>query len=313
MLKSVKPFTYLGIIVLLASACTTPRSVLGSGKVVPKNTIRGGINYTFNISTSPITQSAKSIYRFADNYGNKDTVYYDQTVRDINASLLAYCLDPITFTNEYYLRFGLGHRMDMGYRNSGDAHGVDVMYQFLGGTGTFKDSEYKGMYGSVGFQYAHQNFKFMNNRIFNKFERLFGFTMRRQDFTIPIIFSKSWGPEERTGCFSFGVAYTHSLIKYKIKPKGIYYLNDVDNGIPPQLLEPIEGKMDYSSYGTFINFKVGRRYVFFNLSVSAYYQNYGKYKMMGGATTSLEGFSIVPSYGVQFNIPTKRKKKPVEN
>lgn len=311
-MKFVKPLTYFSVGILITSSCTTPRSVLSSGKVVPKNTVRGGINYTFNISSSPIKQSAKSIYNFADNYRNKDTVYLDQSIKDVNSALLAYCLDPIAFTNEYYFRVGLGHRMDMGYRNSGDAHGVDMMYQFLGGTGTFKDSEYNGMYGSVGLQYAHQNFKFMNNRVFNKFEKLFGFNMRRQDLTIPIIFSKSWGPEERTGCFSFGVTYTHSFINYKIKPKGIYYDKLEDSNVPPQLVAPIEGKMDYSSYGTFINFKVGRRYVFFNLSIAAYYQNYGRYPLLGGSSTSLEGFSIVPSYGVQFNIPTKRKKKVVE-
>lgn len=312
MLKLISPLTYFTLALFISTSCTTPRSVLSSGKVVPKNTVRGGINYTFNISTSPIKQSAKSIYNFADTYGKKDTVYLDQTIKDVNAALVAYCLDPITFTNEYYFRVGLGHRMDMGYRNSGDAHGVDMMYQFLGGTGTFKDSEYNGMYGSIGLQYAHQNFKFMNNRIFNKFEKLFGFNMRRQDLTIPIIFSRSWGPEERTGCFSFGVTYTHSFIKYKIQPKGIYYKVREEENSTPQLVEPIEGKMDYDSYGTFINLKVGRRYVFFNVSLSAYYQNYGKYPLLGGTTTSLEGFSIVPSYGVQFNIPTKKKKKPVE-
>jgi hypothetical protein len=312
MLKLVRPLTYFISTLFIFSSCTTPRSVLSSGKVVPKNTIRGGINYTFNVASSPISESVKGIYHLADTYQNKDTVYLDQSVKDANKSLLAYCLDPITFTNEYYLRFGLGHRMDMGYRNSGDAHGVDMMYQFLGGTGTFKDSDYEGMYGSVGFQYAHQNFKFLNNKIFNKFESLFGFTMRRNDFTIPIIFSKAWGPEERTGCLSFGVTYTHSFISYKIKPKAIYYLNENDVNVPPQLLEPIEGKMDYSSYGTFINFKIGKRYVFFNLSVSAYYQNFGKYALLGGEKVALEGFSIVPSYGIQFNIPKKSRKKPVE-
>jgi hypothetical protein len=309
MSKLIRTLTYF-IFVLFIFSCTTPRSVLNSGKVVPKNTVRGGINYTFNIGTSPIQQSYKSIYNFADNYGNKDTIYFDQTIEDVNGALLSYCLDPITFTNEYYLRFGLGHRMDIGYRNSGDAHGVDMMYQFLGGTGTFKDSDYDGMYGSFGFQYAHQTFKIMNNRLFNRFEKLFGFNMKRQDFTIPIIFSKSWGPEERTGCISFGVTYTHSFIKYKIAPKGIYYLNSAETGIPPVLLEPIEAKMNYGSYGTFLNFKVGIRYVFFNLSLAAYYQNFGKYPLLGGNKVALEGFSIVPSYGIQFNIPIKKKKKP---
>lgn len=310
-MKFIKTLACFGSVIISLSSCTTPRSVLSSGKVVPKNTVRGGINYTFNISSSPIQQSAKSIYNFADTYANKDTVYLDNTIKDVNAALLAYCLDPITFTNEYYFRVGLGHRMDMGYRNAGDAHGVDMMYQFLGGTGTFKDSEYDGVYGSIGLQYGHQTFKIMNNRIFNRFEKLFGFSMKRQDITVPIIFSRSWGPEERTGCLSWGVTYTHSFVKYSIKPKAIYYKALEDVNLPPQLVEPIEGKMDYDSYGTFINLKIGRRYVFFNVSLTAYYQNYGRYPLLGGSTTSLKGFSFVPSYGIQFNIPTKRKKKVV--
>jgi hypothetical protein len=310
MLRPIRTITYFALALFAFTACTTPRSVLNSGKVVPKNTVRGGINYTFNIASSPIKQSYRSIYRFADNYQNKDTIVLDQTITDVNAALISYCLDPITFTNEYYFRVGLGHKMDFGYRNSGDAHGVDMMYQFMGGTGTFKDSDYDGMYGSVGFQFAHQTFRIMNNKVFNKFEKWFGFNMKRQDYTIPIIFSKSWGPEERTGCISFGVTYTHSFIKYKIAPKAIYYVDQYDTGIPPQLLEPIEDKMNFGSYGTFMNLKIGRRYVFFNFSLAAYYQNFGNYKLLGGSTTTFEGFSIVPSYGFQFNIPTKRNKKP---
>src|SRR5688500_18988676 len=101
MSKLIRALTYF-IFVLFIFSCTTPRSVLNSGKVVPKNTTRGGINYTFNIGTSPIQQSYKGIYGFADNYGNKDTIYFDKTVEDVNGALIAYCLDPITFTNEYY-------------------------------------------------------------------------------------------------------------------------------------------------------------------------------------------------------------------
>jgi hypothetical protein len=293
---------------LTVVSCTVPRSVLNSGKVVPKNIVRGGINYTFNISSAPIEQSVRGASEASVNLSDRDTVYFDNTLQDVNKAFLAYCLDPITFNNEYYLRFGLGHRMDMGYRNSGDAHCLDVMYQFLGSNGDFRTSDKGGMYGSIGFQHAWQDYKFINNRMFKKMENLFGFNMSRKDFTIPLIFSKSFGPEERTGCVSFGVLYTHSFIKYKIAPKGIYHLSDIE-GVPPALLEPVEGKMNYGSYGTFINFKIGVRYVFFNLSLTAYYQNYGRYNLIGGGSTNLEGFSIVPSYGVQFNIPTKKKKK----
>jgi hypothetical protein len=297
---------------LVFYSCNVPRAVLNSGKVVPKNQVRGGINYTFNVSTAPIQKGYKSIDSFYNNYNDKDTIIFDDNVENVNATLLAYCLDPITYNTEYYLRFGLGHRMDIGYRNSGDAHAVDAMYQFLGSNLTWKESDYRGMYGSIGFQHAWQEYKFINNRFLKRMEKLFGFNMSRKDFTIPVIFSKSWGPEERVGCISFGVTYTHSFIKYKIAPKSITYVTEATEGVPSVFLQPIEGKMNYGSYGTFVNLKIGYRYVFFNVSLSMYYQKYGRYTLLGGNTASFEGFSFVPSYGVQFNIPTKRKKKPVE-
>jgi hypothetical protein len=301
----------LFLIVALYS-CNVPRAVLNSGKVVPKNQVRGGINYTFNVSTAPIRQSFKSVYDFSNQYNENDTIVFDDNVENINAASLAYCLDPITYNTEYYLRFGMGHRMDMGYRNSGKAHAFDVMYQFLGSNGTFQESDYRGMYGSIGFQHAWQNYKFINNRFFKNMEKMFGFNMSRKDFTIPVIFSKSWGPEERVGCISFGVTYTHSFIKYKIEPKSVKYVSESVDGVPPVLLEPIEGKMNYGSYGTFVNIKIGVKYVFFNVSLSAYYQKYGRYNLLGGNSVVLEGFSFVPSYGIQFNIPTKKKKKPAQ-
>lgn len=298
-------------VLLALAACNVPRAVLNSGKVVPKNQVRGGINYTYNVATSPIYQTANGAFNLITDYTDKDTVILNENIDRVNKALLAYCLDPVTFNTEYYLRFGLGHRMDLGYRNSGNAHAVDMMYQFLGSNESFQNSDYRGMYGSVGLQYAWHEFQFINNRLFKQMEKMFGFNLSRRDFTIPIIFSKSWGPEERVGCISFGVTYTHSFIKYKVQPKGITYVQDVP-GVPPVLLSPIEGKMDYSSYGTFMNLKIGYRYVFFNLSLNLFYQKFGRYTMLSGRPAILEGFSFVPSYGIQFNIPTKRKKKAVE-
>ena len=68
----------------------------------------------------------------------------------------------------------------------------------------------------------------------------------------------------------------------------------------------------FNAYGTFINAKVGKKYVFFNFSLAAYYQNYGRYPMLGGTDVLLKGIRIVPSYGIQFNIFPKTKKKPVD-
>jgi len=101
--------------------------------------------------------------------------------------------------------------------------------------------------------------------------------------------------------------YSHSFIKYKITSKNIYEAEHAAN-VPPELIKPISEKMHYGAYGTFINVKIGKRFVFFNFSLAAYYQDYGKYKLLGGSSKTLQGISIIPSYGIQFNILTKKEK-----
>ena len=299
---------FIVVIALVFCSCTAPRSILQSGKVLPKGQFRGGINYTFNISTAPIEKSIEGAYDLTQTMSTRDTVFYSNQVQAVNTAFLAYCLDPITFNDELYFRFGMGKGLDMGFRTAGGAHSVDMMYQFMGSRETFNTSDKGGMYGSIGLQYSWENYRFLKYPLFDKLQKIFNFQMSRKDFTIPLIFSKSFGPEERTGCFSFGLIYSHSFIKYKIEPKNIYKLAE-NAGVSPVLLEPVEAKMDFSSYGAFFNVKVGKKYVFFNFSLAAYYQNYGRYPLLGGTTVSFEGWSIVPSYGVQFNIYPKAKKK----
>src|SRR3954471_18398833 len=149
----------------LLNACSPARSMLNSGKVLPKKQIRFGINYTFNVSTSPIQQTYKSAASIYQNLSASDTVDFSRsdvasTVQDVNAALMAYCVDPITMTDDIYLRVGLGHRLDVGYKNSGGANAIDVQYQFLGSNENFNNSTYRGYYGSVALQYTHKSFNF---------------------------------------------------------------------------------------------------------------------------------------------------------
>ncbi|HEX8516698.1 MAG TPA: hypothetical protein VF868_10900 [Bacteroidia bacterium] len=293
------------LVPLVLSACSGSRSVLNSGKVLPKDQMRFGKNYTVNISSAPISQSVRGAYNLSDNLSKKDTIYYSSQVESVNAALLAYCLDPIGVNDEMYFRYGLGHRLDLGFKSSGGSNAFDAQWQFLGSTKNVEQAEEKEhqFYGSLGAQYSWQNYRFLNYPMFDKFQEIFGLDMSRKDISFPLIFSTSFGPEERVGCFSFGLVYSHSFIKYKITPRNIYAADRVD----PALLEPVNAKVNYSAYGTFINFKIGKKFIFFNLSLAAYYQDYGKYPMLGGGKKSLRGVSLIPSYGVQFNLLKKKK------
>ena len=300
---------FLVFLSLIFSSCNAPRSILTSGKVLPKNEVRFGRNYTFNISSAPIERSVKGSYQLANDASNSDTVKYSQQIQNLNSAFLAYCLDPIGYNTETFFRYGLGHHLDLGFRNTGGADAFDMNYQFLGSNKNFNESTASGMYGSIGLQYSWENYRFVNVHMFDKVQNLFGIQMSRKDLTVPLVFSKSFGPEERVGCFSFGLVYSHSFVKYKISTKDIYNVSQNTN-IPTNLLAPVSGNMNFGAYGAFLNVKIGKRFIFFNFSLSAYYQNYGRYPLLGGSTVLLKGISIVPSYGLQFNILPKAKKKP---
>lgn len=291
-------------------SCAGPRSQLNSGKVLSKNQARFGKNYTINISSAPIFESAKGTKALVQSWGEEDSVIINQQITSVNKAFLAYCLDPIGYNTDIFFRYGIGHRIDFGFKNCGGSNSFDIQYQFLGSNKSFYDSDKGGWYGSISAQYGWKNYRFVNWNSFDRLQRLFGLELKRQDISVPIIFSKSWGPEERVGCLSFGLVYTHSFVKYKFNNQRIY--SAADSLAPSALLVPVEGKTNFGAYGTFMNLKVGKRFVYFNFSLAVYYQNYGTYKLIGGSKALLEGISVVPSYGVQFNLYPKNKRKETD-
>jgi hypothetical protein len=158
----------------------------------------------------------------AESVLRNDTVIYSQQIANLNSVFMVYCLDPISYNTEMYFRYGLGHRFDIGYRNTGGANAFDVMYQFMGSNKNCNESDKGGFYGSIGTQYSWQNYRFVNFSKFDIVQKLFGWDMTREK-TLPFLwFSANHSGEERDGCFSFGVVYSHSFINYKISPKNIY-------------------------------------------------------------------------------------------
>lgn len=286
----------------LIYACSPPKSVINSGKVVTKNQVRFGTHYSVNVSTSPITESIEGVKEFK-NIADKDTFHWDKGLEHLNAAAIAYCLDPIGYKADFYLRYGIGFNTDIGYRYSGKAHTIDARYQFLGSNSTYQYSDYKGMYGSIGVQYGWQNYGFGDKK-FDQLKRVFNLNMSRKDIAVPLIFSKSFGPEEKFGAISFGVIYTHSFIKYNVDPVNVYLR---DNEGVQRMLAPLNAKNNYGSYGSFIHIKAGYKFIYFNAGISTYYQKYGTYPLLGGGEVQLKGWTFVPSYGIQFNILPRKK------
>ena len=64
---------------------------------------------------------------------------------------------------------------------------------------------------------------------------------------------------------------------------------------------------NFSSFGGFVNLKLGYRYLYVIPAVSVFYQNYGDYALLNGASTSLSGVTFVRSIGLQLRIPNLMK------
>src|SRR5678815_4278707 len=93
----IKPILFSSLLILTVFAinsCSAPRSILTSGKVVPKGQVRFGINNTVNVSSASIERSIKGSMNLAKSVLRNDTVIYSQQIANLNSVFMAYCLDP---------------------------------------------------------------------------------------------------------------------------------------------------------------------------------------------------------------------------
>ncbi|MCE3278671.1 MAG: hypothetical protein K0S44_862 [Bacteroidetes bacterium] len=108
--NNLKKLLLLGVPLGIIYSCSPPKAITESGKVVTKNQVRGGVNYSVNVSTSPIDETIKGVEEFKQ-MGDKDSFQLTEGLQHINAAALAYCLDPIGYKTDFYLRYGLGHNI----------------------------------------------------------------------------------------------------------------------------------------------------------------------------------------------------------
>lgn len=289
---------FISIVCTYASGCIAPRSIMDSGKVTPKNQIKVGASYSANIPT----QTIKNVVEAAKTLDN--TTVYDDAFNRSAKYLFAYSLDPMSVGMNYYARYGVINKVDVGYQYASGSHAFDAKYQFLGSTGAIGTDAPKTIYGSVGLQYSFRNYKLPYG--FDKIQERLGFDLKRKDILIPVIFSTSFGEEEKIGHLAWGLAYNHTFLEYGFNPKEIY---NIQTNIP---YTSAHYKKNFGSIGAFVNMKVGYKYAYFLASFSAYYQNYGKFTMLDGSQVKFSGYTFVPSIGMQIVIPPLgkfRKKK----
>lgn len=288
---------HVWILVLLISAasCTAPRSVIHSGKVTPKGQFKTGVNFGGNVASEPLGQLDDVTLAAVDAVVNRDTVFYDQQIDVFSKALLAYTLDPVGPTFDFYLRYGLAERVDVGYKYASGVHVFDAMYQFMGPTGTPLNPGVGDWYGSVGLQYSGQSSDIVNKLLLDRLQSFLQFSARRRDIVIPLVFSKSFGPEEQIGNISFGAVYNHSFIEYGFEPGNLFKRVAGESVKIDGFME----KNNFASYGLFVNGKIGYKFIYLLPALTMYYQNYGTYQFLEGREFSFSGMTFIPSIGVQ--------------
>ncbi|MFD2248532.1 hypothetical protein [Pontibacter ruber] len=292
-------------LICLAASCTAPRAVINSGKVTAPGQFKAGVNFGGNIATEPIGQLDDITKAAVDAISKKDSVYFDDEIDAATRGLLAYALDPVGPTFDFYLRYGLMERVDVGYKYASGVHVFDTQLQFLGPTGTPENPGLGDWYGSVGIQYAGQSSGIVDKLFLDKLQPLLQFTAKRRDVTVPIIFSKSLGPEEEKGSIAFGAVYNHTFIKYGFEPGRLYK----EYGSEIVEVEGVTAKKSFPSYGLFVNAKLGFKYIYILPAITMYYQNYGKYELLNNKAYSFSGMTFIPSIGLQANFGGGRGRR----
>lgn len=286
---------------ILFAGCTSPRTITASGKVTPRGAFKAGFNSSFNVATAPLTEIDNVTRAAVDAIdSHKDSIFYNESVAALSRGLLAYSLDPVTATSEFYLRYGIMDRVDVGYKYASGAHVFDAMYQFMGSTGTPDNpGAGAGLHGSIGLQYSGQKSDLPSRVGLDKLSSVLNYELSRKDILVPLVFSSSFGPEETYGNFSFGVVYGRSFIRYGFNPSKVLVRQAGDK---VEKIPSFTRKHQYSSFGAFLNAKIGYKYAFFLPAVSVYHQDYGSYTLFGLQQESYKGWTIIPSLGLQLNL-----------
>ena len=285
---------------LLATSCTAPRAIVATGKVTPQGEFRVGYNQGFNVATSSLSKVGSAVKEAATQAASQDRVDYTETTTRLQAAALAYVLDPVQPTADLSIRYGIMPRLDAGYKYAFGSHVFDTQFQLLGPTGSPENpgagAASGTTYASIGLQFATQRAKLPSLPFLDDINSVLNFRATRNDLLVPLTFSQSFGPEEEIGAISYGLVYGHSWVSYGFAPEKIF----AGSVKVPEL--PLQ-KRNFSSFGGFVNLKLGYRYFYVIPAVSVFYQNYGDYALLNGASTSLNGVTFVPSLGFQLRIP----------
>lgn len=289
----------IGFIVIF-SACSGSRAITNSGKVTPKGKVQIGADMTLNIPTATGTSVFELGKDFIDTYGEEDSLFVNTQVENAQKALYAYSIDPLASGYDFFIRYGFVRNFDAGYKYSSGAHKLDFQYQFLGDSCHWQGNN-KNFNGSISVQFSYVSMDFSNFYL-DEVSSLLGFEYTKSTLLVPVIFSQSFGEDEKIGRIAFGAVYCHTFMDYSIIPTNLYSYENVK-------YKAESHSVDYPSFGLFSSLKLGYKYVYLLGSLSMYYQNYGSYTLFTGQKASFKGVTIIPTIGLHFMLGKGKNKK----
>jgi hypothetical protein len=304
-------------LIAVMQSCVAPRSVLNSGKVTPKDNFAAGWQYAGNVSTAPLQKATElvdlnidqiaSAQNMLDTLTAADAELLNQNLEIIGQAAIAYAADPIGAGSQFYLRYGLVDRVDIGYKYASGAHVFDAQYQFLGPVGNVEDITDERWYGSVGVQYAGQ--KVSIPAWATPLQNAINFDFSRRDVMVPITFSYSFGNEEEYGAIALGLVGNYTRFKYSTFNTDFAQYINPDGSVNVLAIQAVDQKSDIFAYGGFVNLKLGYKYVYVLPALSFYYQDYGQFQNVIGSSFHLKGWTFVPSIGIRARIGKSTRNK----
>jgi hypothetical protein len=297
--------------VCLFASCVAPRAVINSGKVTPKGNFAIGGSMYGNIATAPVRQLADvttldldTINAIIDSPDTLTVAQKDElnsAMGIIGRSAIAYALDPIGYGQDFFIRYGVAKRFDIGFKLAGSSKVFDIQYQFMGPTNTFKEITAERWYGSIAVQYSWANLSIPT--VLSPVANQLSFDFQRKDVLVPLIFSRSFGNEEEVGSLSMGLAMNYTRLNYYSAPQNIQEFYDPQTGnVSPIALKGIQRKQNVFAYGGFIHCKIGYRYAYLIPGFAIYYQDYGNFPNIIGDDFHLSGWTFVPSIGLNIRL-----------
>lgn len=196
------------------------------------------------------------------------------------------------------LRYGLWHRLDVGYRVSGIAQGFDVRYQWLGP----EEASAPGWRGSLDLLYGFYDYDTPThiNSDVDYLQDVLRFKLSRKDIVVPLIIGRPLGNDGRLGLMGFGLVYDWSRVEWSAHTTNL--VEKLPGGAT-RPYAPLQGDKSISAYGGFVNMRVGMGPQFYLVgSLTAYWQDYGTYGLFGGKSAALSGWTVLPVLGLETRI-----------